>query len=94
MNYKKGAFCIAFENPVNSYATVDDTLDSIYGLAIIREDEKDGKVLISYIDESRENRLLFSNEIVDTQNVIPVLYYNEDEESSIRRFFKDKAKGR
>lgn len=93
MNYKKGAFCIAFEDPINNYATVDAALDSIYGLAIIREDEKDDKVSISYIDESRENQLLFSNEIVDTQNIIPVLRYNEDEESSIRRFFKDKAKG-
>lgn len=88
MSYKKGTFCIVFEKPINDYATADAALDSIYGLAIIREDEKDGKVSISYIDESRENRLLFSNEIVNTQNIIPVLRYNEDEESSIRRFFK------
>lgn len=83
-----GSFCIVFEYPIDHYKSLEEMLDAIYSFAIIKEIDDD-EITVAYIDEEREQKLVFTDEKTDIDHIIPAVYYNESEEATIERFWKE-----
>ena len=86
--WQVGSLCIVFEHPIAHYKSLEEMLDAIYSFAIIKEIDGD-KIVVSYIDEEREQKLVFTDEKTDIYHIIPSIYYNESEEATIERFWKE-----